>query len=153
MRLRVRKFPQRGETPRSCNVRVGANCSFSRQSLVLFFDSIVRGPPPRLLAFRVLTKRSMSCQSSSIGRPCYCRCLVVGMVTVVPIALSVAADVAGSESVRNMSVLRGWNVRRCCGRCTSRSRQGCPWSGGSRCICCSYCCCRCLCCWCWCCSS
>ena len=40
-------------------------------------------------------------------RACCCRCLVVGMVAVVEITLSVAVDVAGGGSVRNMSVLRG----------------------------------------------
>ena len=42
--------------------------------------------------------------------------LVVGMVAVVAIVLSVAVDVAGGESMRNMSVLRGKSVHRCCGR-------------------------------------
>ena len=39
-------------------------------------------------------------------RSCCCRCLVVGKVAVVPILLGVAVDVAGGESVRNMSVQR-----------------------------------------------
>ena len=38
----------------------------------------------------------------------------VGMVAVVAIVLSVAVDVTGGESVRNMSVLRGQNARRSC---------------------------------------
>ena len=42
------------------------------------------------------------------------------MVAVVAIVLSVAVDVDGGESVRNMFVLLALNVRRCCGRCTCR---------------------------------
>ena len=42
---------------------------------------------------------------------CCCRCLVVGVVAVVPIVLSVAVDAAVGKSVRNFSALRDWNVR------------------------------------------
>ena len=48
------------------------------------------------------------------------------MVAVVPIVLSVAVDVAGGESVGNMSFLRGWRVRFSCCRCTCRCRPHCP---------------------------
>ena len=65
------------------------------------------------------------------------------MAAAVVIELSVAADVAGGESVRNMFVLRCQRVRSSCGRCTRRGRPRCPWGGGCSCTCCSYCCCRC----------
>ena len=44
----------------------------------------------------------------------------------VPIVLSAAVDEAGGESVRIMSVLRGQNERRCCGRCMCLCRPLCP---------------------------
>ena len=40
-------------------------------------------------------------------RSCCCRYLKVGKIPVVPIVLSVAVDVAGGQSVRNMFVLHG----------------------------------------------
>ena len=48
------------------------------------------------------------------------------MVAVVPIVLSVAVDVVGGESVRNMSVLRGQRVRCSGGRCACRCLPRCP---------------------------
>ena len=56
---------------------------------------------------------------------------MVGKVAVVPIVLSVAVDVAGGESVRNMSVLRGSNVRCNCDRCACRGRPRCTWGGAA----------------------
>ena len=53
-------------------------------------------------------------------------CLVVGKVAVVAIVLSFAVDVAGCESVGNLSVLRVQKVRSNCGRCTCRCRPRCP---------------------------
>ena len=40
------------------------------------------------------------------------------MVAVVAIVQSVVVNVPGGESVGIMTVLQGWNVSRCCGRCT-----------------------------------
>ena len=59
--------------------------------------------------------------------------------------VAVAADVAGGESVSNMSVLRNWSARCCRGRCACQYRPRCPLGGGCRCCCCSYCYCRCHC--------
>ena len=75
-----------------------------------------------------------------IWRVCLCCCVcrvvagagpaVVGALQLVWMllsrsVLSVAVGVAGGESVRNMSVLRGWDVRRCCGHCACRFRPRC----------------------------
>ena len=59
--------------------------------------------------------------------------LVVG-VAFVPNLLSDAVDVDGDESV-----LRGWNIRRCCGCCACRCGPRCAQGAGCRCTCCSYC--------------
>ena len=49
---------------------------------------------------------------------------MVDKVAVVPIVMSVRVEVAGGESVRNMSVLRVWRVSCCsCGLCTCHCRH------------------------------
>ena len=63
-------------------------------------------------------------------RSCCCRCLVVGKIAVVPIVLSVAGDVAGGESVFDVSELRGLRLSSCCGRCTCHCRPRCSIGGG-----------------------
>ena len=70
---------------------------------------------------------------------------MVGKIAVVPIVLSVAVDVAGGESVRNMSVLRNWRYVEVVAAVRVVVVPRCPQGGGCRCCCCPHFYCRCLC--------
>ena len=94
-------------------------------ALISFFIFFFFSKKKKKRRVRPLLLEMLRLPIGSVRRSCCGRCLVVGMDAVVAIVLSVAVDVAGGESVRNMSVLRGWNVRRCCGRFTCRCRPRC----------------------------
>ena len=82
----------------------GQHVSAARPGPLVFFHISLHKANGGLV-LRACLSCDVWCAIAGAGLSC-CRCHVVGKVDVVPIVWSVAVDVAGGESVRNMSVLR-----------------------------------------------